>query len=46
MITFFATLIAHCFGRRPVEDYIWVIAMMIGFLELMVTALIVGEALK
>ena len=46
MITFCMTLMAHCFGRRSVEDYIWVVAMMLGFLELMVTVLVLGEMLK
>lgn len=46
MITFFMTLLAHCFGRRPVDEVIWVIAMMVGMLELAITGLAIGELLK
>lgn len=46
MITFFMTLLAHCFGRRPVDEVIWVIAMMVGMLELLITGLAIGELLK
>lgn len=35
MITFFVTLIVHCFGRRPIEeDHIWLIALLIGLFEM------------
>lgn len=46
MITFFMTLTAHVFGKRAVEEHIWIIAMMLGFVELMITALVVGEMFK
>lgn len=46
MITFFMTLLAHCFGRRPVDEVIWMIAMMVGMLELLIAGLAIGELLK
>lgn len=46
MITFFMTLLAHCFGRRPVDEVIWVMAMMVGMLELAITGMAIGELLK
>lgn len=46
MITFFVTIMAHCFGRRPVEDYIWVVAMMIGMLELLIVGVSIAELIK
>lgn len=46
MITFFVTLMAHAFGRRRLEDHIWIIALMLGVLEIMFTALVLGEAVK
>ena len=46
MITFFVTLMAHCFGRRSVDDAIWVIAVMIGVLEIMFCALILAGMMK
>ena len=46
MITFLATLMAHCFGRRPVDQAIWIIAVMIGIVEILFGALLIGGALK
>lgn len=46
MITFFVTLMAHCFGRRPVDEGIWIIAVMIGILEVMFSGLIIAGELK
>lgn len=46
MITFFVTMMAHCFGRRPVEDYMWVIAFMLGALEIMFGAIVFAEIMK
>ena len=46
MITFFVTLMAHCFGRRPLDEVIWVIAVMIGVLEIMFSAIILAGMMK
>ncbi|QPI18132.1 hypothetical protein POP15_084 [Pectobacterium phage POP15] len=46
MITFLVTLMAHCFGRRPVDEVIWIIAVMIGILEILFGALLIAGALK
>ena len=46
MITFLTTLMAHCFGRRPVDEVILIIVMMLGALEIMITGLMIGEMLK
>lgn len=46
MITFFVTLMAHCFGRRPVDEVIWGIAVMIGIMEIMLVALLIAGGLK
>lgn len=46
MITLFITLMAHCFGRRPVEDYMWVIAFMVGAMEIMFGAMLLVELIK
>lgn len=46
MITFLTTLMVHCFGRRPVDEVIWIIVMMLGALEIMITGLMIGEMLK
>lgn len=35
MITFIATLLAHTFGKRRVEDHIWVISMVCSFCEVL-----------
>lgn len=42
MITFFVTLMAHCFGRRPVDEVIWIIALIISVLEIMFGAIILA----
>lgn len=46
MITFLATLMAHCFGRHPVDEVIWIIAVMIGIMEILFAALLIAGALK
>lgn len=46
MITFFVTLMAHCFGRRPLDEVIWIIAVMIGVLEIMFGAMLLAGAIK
>ena len=46
MITFFVTIMAHCFGRRPVEDYMWIVAMMIGMAELLMIGMTISESMK
>lgn len=46
MITFFMALMAHCFGRRALEDYMWVIAFFIGMMEIMFGALLLSEGIK
>lgn len=46
MITFFVTLLAHCFGRRPIDGLVWYVAVMIGILELMVSAVVLSVVLK
>lgn len=46
MITFFMTLLAHCFGRRPIDEAIWIIAVMLGILEIMFSALLLAGMMK
>lgn len=46
MITFFVTLLAHCFGRRPVEEGIWIVAVIIGVLEIMFGAVLLAGLIK
>lgn len=46
MITFFVTLLAHCFGRRPVDEGIWIIAVFIVGLEMMLGAVLLAGLIK
>lgn len=46
MITFFVTLMAHCFGRRAVDKGVWIIAVIIGVLEIMFGAIILAGLIK